>query len=81
MTTPTPECPVCRERMQPGFMIDTGHNSRPGRAKWAEGTPEKSFFEGVRVKHRRKLDTVTFRCPRCGWLISFAPEPEAKPED
>ena len=80
MTTPIPECPACRERMEPGFLVDFAHNSRAGRAKWVEGAPEKSFLEGVRVKHRRQLDTVTFRCPRCGWLIWFAPEPPASRE-
>ena len=79
MTTPIPECPACRQTMEPGFLVDADHNGRPGRAQWVEGTPEKTFFEGVRVKHRRRLDTVTFRCPRCGWLIWFAPEKAVDP--
>jgi hypothetical protein len=58
--------------MEPGFVLDVGHNQNfPTR--WAEGTPEKSFFKSLKVKGR-KLDTVTFRCPKCGWLIWFAPE-------
>jgi hypothetical protein len=80
MTTPTPECPACHERMKEGFTIDLGHNGRVGRARWAEGLPEKSFVQGIRTKDRRVLDTVTFRCPRCGWLIWFAPEPTASPD-
>ena len=73
MTTPVPECPACRERMQPGFIVDHGHGNQVGRARWTEGAAEKSRFQGLNVKGRRQLDTVTFRCPRCGWLIWFAP--------
>jgi hypothetical protein len=73
-TTPLPECPTCRERMEPGFFADTLHHDRVGRARWVAGTPEKSFFDGLKIKGHRQLDTVTYRCPRCGWLISFAPD-------
>ena len=73
MTTPTPECPACRVTMQAGFVIDSDHDGRAGRAQWAEGRPERGFLHRVKVQGR-KLDTITFRCPRCGWLIWFAPE-------
>lgn len=75
MITPVPECPACRMRMQEGFVLDVGHNGRLLRTRWAEGQPERSLLKGVQVKGRRQFDTVTFRCPRCGWLVWFAPEP------
>lgn len=60
--------------MQEGFVLDIGQNSRLHRTRWTEGQPEKSLLRGVQTKGRRQLDTVTFRCPKCGWLIWFAPE-------
>lgn len=75
MTTPHPECPACRVRMQEGFVPDTTEHGQLVRVRWAEGLPpEKTLLRGLRVKGRRLLDTVTFRCPKCGWLIWFAPD-------
>jgi Domain of unknown function (DUF6487) len=74
MTTPTPECPACRVSMQAGFVPDVAQNGRHLATRWIEGAMEKSFVQGVKVRGRRQLDTVTFRCPKCGWLIWFAPE-------
>lgn len=78
MTTPTPECPACRVRMQEGFVLDAGHNGQTLPTRWIEGVPEKGHFGGLKVKGRRQLDSVTFRCPKCGWLIWFAPEPSER---
>ena len=77
MSTPAPECPACRERMQEGFVPDAGDHSRFRRTYWVEGHPQKSLLQGVKVTGRRKLETLTYRCPRCGWLIWFAPDPPA----
>ena len=74
MTMPAPECPNCRVSMKEGFVLDVGHNGRILPTRWTEGSPEQSFFGGIKVKGHRQLDTVTFRCPKCGWLIWFAPE-------
>ena len=74
MTTPTPECPACRVRMQDGFVLDIGDHGRILATRWTEGMLEKSVWKGVKVKGRRQLATVTFRCPKCGWLIWFAPD-------
>ena len=80
MSTPIPECPACRVPMQEGFVPDAGERGRLNRLRWAEGRPEKSLLRGLKVKGRRQLDTVAFRCPKCGWLIWFAPEPPASEE-
>ena len=78
MTLFTPECPACRVRMQKGFVIDTGHGGATSVTKWTEGTPEKGRITGhVKVKGLRQLEIVTFRCPQCGWLLWFAPDPPA----
>jgi len=80
MNTPIPDCPACRVRMQEGFVLDVGDHGRLRRTRWTEGRPEKSFLQGIKVKGRRQLDAVTFRCPRCGWLIWFAPDSERSDE-
>ena len=79
MSTPRPECPACRITMQEGYIIDVGHNGRQTVTHWGEGRPEKSMMSGLKTKGHRLLETVTFRCPRCGWLIWFAPDPISSP--
>lgn len=76
MSMSAPDCPACRITMQEGFILDLGHHSQPHVTKWAEGRAEKGFL-GLKTKHHRQLETVTFRCPKCGWLIWFAPEPSS----
>ena len=76
MTSPRPECPSCRVAMQEGHVPDVGHNGRLLRTKWTEGPPEKSLLRGLATAGRLSVDTLTFRCPKCGWLIWFAPDPE-----
>jgi len=46
--------------------------------KWIEGEPERGALGGYRLKGRRQIPTVTWRCPRCGWLLWFA-APENDP--
>ena len=61
--------------MEPGFLIDKGDHSMPSQQQWAEGIAERSFWSGLKLKGREKILVVTFRCPRCGLLQSFAPPP------
>jgi hypothetical protein len=79
MSTPVPDCPACAVRMQEGFIPDVDHG-RARRVRWTEGRPEKSVLQGLKVKGKLQLDTVTFRCPKCGWLIWFAPASPASGE-
>lgn len=69
-----PECPVCRVDMEEGHVLEQDKNAQLSRIRWTEGRPEKGFLGGHRVKGRRQLDTITYRCPRCGWLLWFAPD-------
>lgn len=70
----TPECPVCRVRMEEGFIPEVGGNNRLQRLSWTEGVPEKGGMFGFKLKGKRRYATVSYRCPRCGWLVWFAPE-------
>jgi hypothetical protein len=69
---PAPECPRCRSRMTEGFVIDNGYGTRTV-AEWIEGTPQTSFWTGLKTKGRRKLKVQSWRCDRCGLLESYAP--------
>ena len=70
MQAPHPECPQCRLRMEPGYLVDHGHGvAYP--AAWVAGVPEWSRWFGLKVKRKDKVPVTTFRCPRCGRLDSF----------
>ena len=59
--------------MEQGFLIDRAHLNVPSRSEWSEGLPETSWWQGLKLKGRERMKTVTFRCPRCGLLQSYAP--------
>jgi hypothetical protein len=71
---PQPECPACRVQMEEGHVLDTGDGNRLHRVYWNEGPAEKGGLHGHRIRGKRRIETSSFRCPRCGWLIWFAPE-------
>jgi hypothetical protein len=72
-----PECFMCRVNMEEGHVLEKDGSNRLGRVRWTEGPPEKALLYGHAVKGRRQVDTITYRCPRCGWLLWFAPEPSS----
>lgn len=67
----TPECPKCRRPMNEGFLLDHTHGGI-GQSQWTEGQPRRSFWTGVVVKKKARVDVTTYRCPRCGYLESYA---------
>jgi hypothetical protein len=72
MREPRIECPHCAKRMQPGFLLERGDQNRLSSTQWVEGTPERSLWTGLRVKHRAVLPVATYRCEACGYLASYA---------
>ena len=64
-------CPRCSGTMETGFTIDEGYGTRTV-AKWVAGEPEKSIWTGLKLRGRDRLDVVTYRCRRCGYLESYA---------
>ena len=42
--------PKCAGTMQAGFMIDRGYGNALTPAYWQDGTPEKSFWTGLKMK-------------------------------
>jgi hypothetical protein len=67
-----PNCPGCRTPMDEGFMLDRGHGNAPSPAQWAEGAPERSWWQGLKLKGKDRIAVTTYRCPRCGLLQSYA---------
>ena len=76
MTGPAPECPACRVRMEEGHVLVKDNSGRLSQPRWFEGEPEKGGIYGFRVKGKRAFPLVSWRCPRCAWVLWFSPEPE-----
>ena len=73
-----PQCPDCTCDMEPGFLPDHSYHARV-RSTWHPGAAEPETFFGMKVNARNlKIDeskvrpVVTYRCPRCGLLRSYA---------
>ncbi|QEH34484.1 hypothetical protein OJF2_30230 [Aquisphaera giovannonii] len=67
----TPKCPKCTQPMDEGFILDQAPGSQSS-AKWVEGPPQWSFWTGVKLGGRVKRQVVTYCCPKCGFLESYA---------
>jgi hypothetical protein len=67
-----PDCPRCHRRMGSGFLLETGHHNARRVTQWVEGAPEKTFWTGLKLGERQVLPVISFRCPRCGYLESYA---------
>jgi len=58
--------------MEAGVILDKGHANSLSTSEWLEGKPEKSFWAGLKTKGRDRLPVRTYRCPKCGYLESYA---------
>jgi hypothetical protein len=57
--------------MEEGYPVDETSRGRLVGA-WVEGAPAKSFWLGVKIGNRRRLEIQMFRCTGCGYLESYA---------
>ena len=64
-------CPKCTSPMEEGFIKDEGYDAVHA-SKWVEGAPEKSFWTGTKTEGKKQVQVLTYRCPRCGYLESYA---------
>lgn len=60
--------------MTRGFEIDHKDGYR-SVAVWVVGEPDGSRWFPVRLKGRKPVPIVTWRCNHCGLLESYAPAP------
>lgn len=67
-----PSCSSCSSEMLEGFVLDHGHYQYKAQQMWVEGTPEPSFWSGLKTSGRAAYYVTAFRCPDCGRLEFFA---------
>jgi hypothetical protein len=72
MSALPPDCIRCQTQMEEGITLDHGHFNALSVQEWLEGPPERSFWFGLKTKGKEKLSIHTYRCPRCGYLESYA---------
>jgi hypothetical protein len=73
MPQPSPTCPDCKVPMDSGFIVDFTYGTDASeQSSWVEGTTEPSWWTGSVLGDKQRLPIVTFRCPTCGQLKSFA---------
>ena len=58
--------------MDPGIILDYNAHGSMVQSSWVEGAPERSFWEGLKLKGHEKLAVTTYRCTGCGYLESYA---------
>jgi hypothetical protein len=68
MNAPPNECPRCRGTLETGFLLDVTHGTYQ-RVRWVEGPIVRSFWGGIKIGGRRKLDVIAYRCTRCDHLV------------
>jgi DNA-directed RNA polymerase subunit RPC12/RpoP len=71
MPTSSPKCAKCGTRTEEGFIVDNTYGSRL-QSSWVEGPPDRSRWTGVKVRGRVVLPITSYRCPKCGYLESYA---------
>ena len=76
MSQPSPVCPDCKVPMDSGFIVDFTHGTRASeQSSWVNGKAEASWWTAwtaLKLGDKQRLPIVTFRCPECGQLKSFA---------
>jgi Domain of unknown function (DUF6487) len=65
-------CPRCGGSMEPGYMVDEGYGKKLV-STWVAGEPQKSFWTGIQLWGKERLQVATYRCRGCGYLESYAP--------
>ena len=68
-----PQCPKCQSVMEVGFVVDHTYGS-VAESEWASGEPAYSIWTGMKMKGRERHPVITYRCPRCGFMESYARE-------
>ena len=76
----TSTCPNCNKSMEHGFIPDFSFHSDAHsvlQAMWHPGDPEDRHFLGVKtgmvkMEKSQAREIVSYRCPDCGLLESYA---------
>jgi len=68
---PNPTCPKCNGTMDEGFILDDTYGGKV-QSEWAEGSPRRSIWTGLKVSKDARHRVTTYRCQKCGFLESYA---------
>lgn len=71
MTNPKKKCPKCGGEMVQGFVPDHSYGANLV-ARWLEGPPKKSFWNGTKAPMSEGLPIGAFCCQKCGYLEFYA---------
>ena len=69
----TTKCVSCGKRLEDGFLLDHRHGANYA-GSWVGGPAEKTWWGGVRLRGRRRLDASALRCTGCGLVHLYAPD-------
>jgi hypothetical protein len=59
--------------MDQGFLLELKDGNQKAASEWIEGAPQKAWY-GLNVRGKRRLRVDTWRCGRCTYLESYAPD-------
>lgn len=65
-------CPKCQGAMSEGFVPTVTAGGTRAVSSWFEGAPKKSFWMGVKLGAKTRIEIQTWRCGRCGFLENYA---------
>jgi predicted RNA-binding Zn-ribbon protein involved in translation (DUF1610 family) len=68
-------CPKCGSAMERGFIPDRIDVRYALLREWVAGVAQERFFGGVKLKGKERYYVLTFRCPDCYYLESYAKYP------
>jgi hypothetical protein len=75
----TPLCPDCDETMVEGFIPDASYGQYL-QLQWHSGAPRAAKFlgmpAGTKVVRTAMRPVLTYMCPHCGLLRSYAESPD-----
>ena len=61
----------CYAHMESGWVPDKTQGGLQ-RQNWSPGEPQPSFWTGLKLEKNQVLPVTTVRCPKCGYLESYA---------
>jgi predicted nucleic-acid-binding Zn-ribbon protein len=64
-------CLRCKTTMEHGFIADSTYGGNV-QEKWSPGPPQTSIWRGLKIDNEQAHRVITFRCPNCGYLESYA---------
>ena len=74
------ECLRCHTPMEAGYVIDNTHGGNV-QERWSPGKPNSSFWTGLKLEKEKLLSVISYRCPKCGMLESYAGESSLPDDD